>query len=76
MAHPSIIAALKAGILEPCVILDDEGRDLRGYRPTASARGYFGSEQSEMVNTKTRHALAGDRRPPTASSTQSKRVAT
>jgi hypothetical protein len=34
MTHPAVLNALKAGLLEPCVILDGDGREVRGYRPT------------------------------------------
>lgn len=50
MAHHSIIAALNAGILEPCVILDGEGRELHGYRPTIVGRRYFGNEDQSQTH--------------------------
>jgi hypothetical protein len=55
MAHPTVIAAVNAGLLEPCVILNGDGLELHGYRPTELGRRYFGPEidQSEVVAAST-----------------------
>jgi hypothetical protein len=55
MVHPAIIAAVNAGLLEPCVILDGNGLELCGYRPTEFGRRYFGPEinQSEVAAAST-----------------------
>lgn len=52
MTHPSVTAAVAAGFLEPCVIMDGDGRELHGYRPTEMGRRYFGPDvdQSELVD--------------------------
>lgn len=44
MTHPVITKLIVAGYLEPCVILDGEGRELRGYRPTAKNQRWFGAQ--------------------------------
>jgi hypothetical protein len=42
--------AVAAGLLEPCVILDGDCREVCGYRPTEYARPYFGPE-IELAHT-------------------------
>jgi hypothetical protein len=44
VAHPAIIAAVNAGLIESCVVLDGNGLELHGYRPTEFGRRYFGPE--------------------------------
>jgi hypothetical protein len=63
MAHPAVNAAVKAGLLEPCVILDGNGLELRGYRPTEFGRRYFGPEidQSEVAAASTNRPSAEGR---------------
>lgn len=42
MTCKAIDTAVKVGLLEPAIMLDGEGRELRGYRPTAEAKHWFG----------------------------------
>jgi hypothetical protein len=46
----AILNAVAAGLLEPCVILDGNCREVCGYRPTESGRRYFGPE-IELAHT-------------------------
>jgi hypothetical protein len=50
MTRPTIIAALSAGLIEPCVILDDEGREVRGYRPTERGGWFFAPTASQRIS--------------------------
>ncbi len=36
---------VRAGLMEPCVVLDGECREIRAYRPTAKGRRWFGDER-------------------------------
>lgn len=50
MTARSIEIALQDGLIEPCVVFDGEGREIRAYRPTFHAahlfeRGLLGAER-------------------------------
>jgi hypothetical protein len=60
MTHPAITNAIEAGLLEPCVVLDSEGREIHAFRPTEQARHWFGPpiDQSPRVDASAVHGDA------------------
>lgn len=52
------------GLMEPCIVLDANCNEVRGYRPTAAGQKWFG-ELPPLSMTVERFRAAADRRSPT-----------